>query len=300
MDQSASFDEIWSAIEQMPRRAPILDLKSHAAPSVFLPGNMLREARRQKNLADTPVPPVCILDPDGDLLAQLQLAKRTTECAGWACYHTTMHGFEHAGRKFGIIGGAVGAAFAVLLAEQAFASGCELLLSLTSAGQITASEPAPYFILIERALRDEGTSYHYLAASRYAEADTALTQPVFAALQAMGRHVHRGATWTTDAPFRETETAVAAARAEGILAVEMEAAALYAFAKASGNRVLCFAQVTNQMGQISGDFEKGEANGAHDALSLISIAAAAALTAVAAAAALTKVAADAAVMAVAK
>lgn len=273
MDQSANFDEVWSVLEQMQSRTPILDLKNHESPSIFLPANMLREARRQKNLADTPVPPICILDPDGDLLAQLQRARRTTVCDGWACYHTIMHAFEDAGLNFGIIGGAVGAAFSVLLAEQAFASGCELLISLTSAGQIIASDQAPYFILIERALRDEGTSYHYLPPSRFAEADRALTQPVLAALLAAGRHVHLGATWTTDAPFRETETAVAAARAEGILAVEMEAAALYAFAKAAGKPVLCFAQVTNQMGQINVDFEKGEANGAHDALSLITIAA---------------------------
>jgi uridine phosphorylase len=283
MDQSAKFDEVWSVIEQMQSRAPILELKSHAEPSIFLPGNMLREARRQKALSETPVPPVCILDPDGDLLAQLQRASRTAACSGWACYHTTMHAFSHEGLHFGIIGGAVGAAFSVLLAEQAFASGCELLISLTSAGQIIApsngSGQAPYFILIERALRDEGTSYHYLPPSRFAEADPALTQPVLAALQAAGRHVHLGATWTTDAPFRETGTAVAAARAEGILAVEMEAAALYAFARASGKPVLCFAQVTNQMGQIDGDFEKGEANGAHDALSLVTISARAALAA---------------------
>lgn len=277
MDQTASFDEIWSVIEQMQSRVPILDLKSHSAPSIFLPGNMLREARRQKNLSEMPVPQVCILDPDGDLLRQLQRANSTTSCSAWACYHTTMYEFQHAGVRFGIIGNAVGAAFSVLLAEQAFASGCELLISLTSAGQIIASEQAPYFILIERALRDEGTSYHYLPPSRFADADPALTQPVFTALLAAGRHVHLGATWTTDAPFRETETAIAAARAEGILAVEMEAAALYAFATALAKPVLCFAQVTNQMGQIDGDFEKGDSNGAQDALGLITIAARAAL-----------------------
>jgi uridine phosphorylase len=59
----------------------------------------------------------------------------------------------------------------------------------------------------------------------------------------------------------------------------MEAAALYAFAKARGKKVLCFAQVTNQMGQIDGDFEKGEANGAHNALALITIAGRAAMEA---------------------
>jgi uridine phosphorylase len=81
--------------------------------------------------------------------------------------------------------------------------------------------------------------------------------------------VIEGATWTTDAPYRETETAIAAAHAHGVLAVEMEAAALYAFATARGRPVLCFAHVTNQMAQIEGDFEKGEAGGAHDALALL-------------------------------
>src|SRR3546814_7633865 len=79
----------------------------------------------------------------------------------------------------------------------------------------------------------------------------------------------RGATWTTDAPFRETEQAIEAMRARGLLAVEMEAAALYAFAQARRRPVICFAHVTNQMGQIEGDFEKGEAKGSADALAIV-------------------------------
>ena len=78
-----------------------------------------------------------------------------------------------------------------------------------------------------------------------------------------------GASWTTDAPFRETAEAIAAARHKGALVVEMESAALYAFARATGNDVLCLAHVTNTMAQSGDDFEKGEANGARDALNLI-------------------------------
>src|SRR3989304_4821216 len=81
--------------------------------------------------------------------------------------------------------------------------------------------------------------------------------------------VQVGATWTTDAPFRETQEAINAASKAGILAVEMEAAALYAFAKARGQSVLCFAHVTNQMGRIEGDFEKGAADGAEESLRVI-------------------------------
>ena len=86
--------------------------------------------------------------------------------------------------------------------------------------------------------------------------------------------VLRGATWTTDAPFRETAEAIAVMKAKRLLAVEMEAAALYAFAAARGKPVLCFAHVTNQMGQIEGDFEKGEADGTVDAFAVLSRAAA--------------------------
>jgi len=64
-----------------------------------------------------------------------------------------------------------------------------------------------------------------------------------------------GATWTTDAPFRETERAIENAQAQGILGVEMEAAALYAFAEARDKPVVCFAQITNRMDSVENDFE---------------------------------------------
>ncbi len=96
---------------------------------------------------------------------------------------------------------------------------------------------------------------------------------IFPGIAAVARQVesvvHVGATWTTDAPFRETERAIEAARALGVLAVEMEAAGLYAFARARGRAVLCLAHVTNAMAQAGDDFEKGEDNGARDALRIL-------------------------------
>jgi hypothetical protein len=78
-----------------------------------------------------------------------------------------------------------------------------------------------------------------------------------------------GGTWTTDAPYRETAERIALMQSEGLLAVEMEAAALYAFAQARRKRVICFAHVTNQMGQAEGDFEKGEQDGMIRALDIV-------------------------------
>jgi purine-nucleoside phosphorylase len=84
-----------------------------------------------------------------------------------------------------------------------------------------------------------------------------------------GLRVHVGPSWTTDAPFRETAAAVAAAREKGVLAVEMEAAALYSFARKRHKAVLCLAHVTNTMGLAEIDFEKGEADGTSDALAIL-------------------------------
>jgi uridine phosphorylase len=157
----------------------------------------------------------------------------------------------------------------VLVAEQLFASGCRLLVSVTSAGQIAPLGTPPYFVLIERALRDEGTSYHYLPPSRWSAAPDGLPEALEGAFAGTTQPVHQGASWTTDAPFRETAAAIEAMRGLGVFAVEMEASALYAFARARGRRVLCFAHVTNQMGQIEGDFEKGQRNGAEASLEIV-------------------------------
>src|SRR6202790_3781440 len=117
---------------------PILDNKNTSSPSIFVPSALLREARRQKNLPNVPVPPVCLLDPDGDLVRTLRESGKTRRFANWPCYHTELDTFSLAGQEVGIVGRAVGASFAVLVAEELFASGCRLLVSLTSAGQVVA------------------------------------------------------------------------------------------------------------------------------------------------------------------
>ena len=118
---------------------PLFAAKDYAAPSLFEPVNLLREARRQKNLAVVPVPKVCMLDPDGDVVRHLAASGLGTRYPGWACYHTEMWRSILDGIEVGVIGMAVGGSFAVLVAEQLAASGCELLVSVTSAGQIFRS-----------------------------------------------------------------------------------------------------------------------------------------------------------------
>jgi len=248
---------------------PILRHKAHSAPSVFQPQNLIRDARTQKGLDAAEVPPLCVLDPDGDIVRHLVRIGDGARSTTWACYHSQMYLIERAGIPIGIVDCAVGAPYAVLIAEQAFASGAKLLVSITSSGQLATLGETPYFVLVERALRDEGTSYHYLPADEFAEADPAHIDAAAVALDGAGLQIHRGATWTTDAPFRETETVLAKGRTMGLAAIEMECAALYAFAQARGRPVICLAHVTNTMAVNEGDFEKGAHGGAEDALLLI-------------------------------
>ena len=100
--------------------------KNISAPSVFLPAALLREARRQKGLATVDVPPVCILDPDGDIVRRLRQTGQSNLFEHWPCYHTELDRFLLGQTEVGIVGRAVGASFAVPIAEELFASGCRL------------------------------------------------------------------------------------------------------------------------------------------------------------------------------
>jgi uridine phosphorylase len=143
------------------------------------------------------------------------------------------------------------------------------LISITSAGQIISLAHPPYVVLIEKALRDEGTSYHYLPPSPYSYLHSELRKTIYSAWDKTNVPLYIGASWTTDAPFRETEEMIKTCREKGILTVEMEAAALYALAEVKQYKIICFAHVTNQMGQTEGDFEKGQAQGSFTALRIL-------------------------------
>jgi uridine phosphorylase len=224
-----------------------------------------------------PVPAVCLLDPDGDIVRYLGGSGRGRRHPGWACYHTEMWTLEIDGLVIGVVGMAVGAPFAVLVAEQLAASGARLVVSITSAGRIAPRLSVPCFVLIERALRDEGTSHHYQPPAPWSHLDPGLQAAMKDAFTELAEPVLTGMSWTTDAPYRETTSAIARAQQLGVVCVEMEAAGLYAYAAARSAAVVCFAHVTNTMATAGDDFEKGVDAGVHDALA-VAAAAARALT----------------------
>jgi uridine phosphorylase len=216
------------------------------------------------------VPAICLLDPDGDLADYLLRHGEAVKNECWACYHSHLYTFELDGVQIGIIPCIVGSSYAVLVAEQLFVSGCKLLISITSAGIINQPNNTKRFALITDAIRDEGTSYHYLPPEQPSLLPSKLRQKLTPFLQGNDCPCFEASSWTTDAPYRETQTAINNWKQQNIVCVEMEAAALYALAIAKNYNIICFAHLTNSMAQVEGDFEKGEEFGSIDTLALVS------------------------------
>jgi nucleoside phosphorylase len=236
--------------------APILD-HSTEEPSVFLPDNLLERAAVLQGKRRGPIPRCCLLDFDAELVPIAVERFSARPCDAWACFHTTLLCFELDGLEMGLIPGTVGAPFAVLVAEQLIASGCRHIVGYSSAGSVDDSLKLPCLVVPDGALRDEGTSYHYLPPARWAFSRGSLPGILARHAAQSGLPVHRGMSWTTDAPYRETESEIARHRAAGVLAVEMEAAALMSLAEARSAEIASLLHVTNSFATVESDFEKG-------------------------------------------
>ena len=149
-------------------RLPILDHPLDS-PTVFSPHELIAAVRKQRGIADASIPVVCVLDFDGDLTDELVRSGEAKLCTGWPCFHTTMWTIEVENVACGIIPRTIGGPYAVLVAEQLAACGVRVILGLASAGRIDPVLPLPAIVIANRAIRDEGTSFHYLPASFSAE-----------------------------------------------------------------------------------------------------------------------------------
>lgn len=125
----------------------------------------------------------------------------------------------------------VGAPIAAGLLEEAIAFGCRKFIACGGCGVLQKDIAVGHIIVVSDAVRDEGTSYHYLPPNREVKADENGVNALMKALDSRGVPYQVGKTWTTDAPYRETPGKIASRRAEGCLTVEMECSALIAVAQ---------------------------------------------------------------------
>lgn len=128
----------------------------------------------------------------------------------------------------------MGAPFAAVLLDEVIALGCRKFMACGGAGVLDPTIALGHLLIPTRAVRDEGTSYHYLPPAREVAAHPAAVAAIETVLQGHKVDYLLTKTWTTDALYRETQTKANRRRAEGCLTVEMEAAALFAIAEFRG------------------------------------------------------------------
>lgn len=137
---------------------------------------------------------------------------------------------EVQGRPVALFHPGVGAPLAAGMLEEVIALGCRRFVACGGAGVLDRELAMGHVVLPTAAVRDEGTSYHYLPPSREVTPSPAALDAIIATLQRRNVDFVTGKTWTTDAIYRETRPRMATRRSEGCLTVEMEAAALFAVA----------------------------------------------------------------------
>jgi uridine phosphorylase len=122
------------------------------------------------------------------------------------------------------------------LAEELAVMGGKKMVLMTWGGILQADIKPGDIVVCNKAIRDEGASYHYLQPEKYVEADSALVDELVTAIKARGSACNIGTTWTTDAPYRETREEVIQYQSEGVKTVEMESAGLFTVGQVRGVR----------------------------------------------------------------
>jgi len=163
-----------------------------------------------------------------------------------------IHEFEHAGRKLALMHPGVGGPLAAIRLEKAIALGCKKFIACGGAGVLDGSIAVGHVIVPTSAIRDEGTSYHYLPPSREVAPSADAVAAIERTLQRNGIEYLTGKTWTTDGVYRETPERIQMRKSEGALTVEMEAATFFAVAKF---RDVKFAQILYGADDVSGEWD---------------------------------------------
>jgi uridine phosphorylase len=226
-------------------------------PSAFTAQGLIDDVRRLRLVPSGEVPPVCFLEFDGDLTDWLVAGGIAKPFGAWPCFHTRMFALTIEGVECGIVARTIGGPFAVLIAEQLHAAGARLIAGVTSAGRVSPELPLPCLVVATSAVRDEGTSFHYLAPGREVTCPGGIAPLIERELAEIGWNVRSGKVWTTDAPYRETAEQLRYWAGENVLAVEMQAASLFAFGAARGAAVASVAIVSNAADHRGEQFDTG-------------------------------------------
>ena len=189
-----------------------------------------------KNHAPLDVSEHCVLCFFHDVVTKVveQHKPRVVTELNWEDGTHRVYEIEHQGKRLVFAHPGVGCALATGILEVVIATGCTKIVACGGCGVLDPQIGLGHLVCVSSAVRDEGTSYHYLPPSREVAANPLAVRTIAETMEARGVPFSTGKTWTTDAPFRETEGMVARRRAEGCLVVEMESAGLMAVAQFRG------------------------------------------------------------------
>lgn len=250
-----------------PEKIPLL---SHPLEekTAFRPEDLVSAVSRDRGRQRAAAPAICVLDFDGDLTDWLAETGRSERSPDWSCFHTEMEMVRLESVDAGVVGRTIGGPYAVLVAEQMLVQGAEVIVGLTSAGRVSPELPVPSLVVPTSALRDEGASYHYLPPAATVDAPAGIAQAL--ADEAAGfLPLAMGRVWTTDAPYRETASQLRDHAAAGVLAVEMQAASLFALAAVRERPIGILAHVTNGGERHEPSFDTGGVETSFELLRLI-------------------------------
>jgi uridine phosphorylase len=219
----------------------------HAHDALFTPGDFLAYARAQGLIDGSPAPEAVLLCYQSALARRL-LGERPSPRPRCPGHVRPLAG--GGGRVAVATGFGIGAPSAAVVLEELIAWGVRRVISVGTAGTLQPHLAPGDVVLCTSAIRDEGTSHHYLPPGRLAEPGPGLTAHLGATLRARGLRVTEGRSWTTDAPYRETAAEVRRYREEGVLTVEMEAAALFAVARHRGVELASAVVVSDSLAEV--------------------------------------------------
>ena len=187
----------------------------------------------QKEIKSIDVPERCVICFFQEVINKLNQQKRLTRVAVQKSEvgKHPVYVFELNNEKLGLFHPGVGAPLSTALLEEVIARGCKKFIVCGSAGVLDSSIARGHVLVPTTAIRDEGTSYHYLPPAREVAVDPEALLAIETVLKRKDIDYLLTKTWTTDAFYRETPNKIALRKSEGCLTVEMEAAALFAAAK---------------------------------------------------------------------
>lgn len=228
---------------------PILNKKIEPAV-IFSPKDYIEYKTKIEGVKLDKLPKNCIAFFEPSFLKYFEKTNFSLKKLSWLRHDENLSVHSIEGKDTCIVNLNYGAALSAIMLEELIAGGCENFIFLGSAGTLQKNIGIGSIVAVDSAIREEGVSYHYSAPSKYSNASGKLLARATAVMEKTKVRFFKGRTWTTDAFYRETIEKAKRYQKEGVLCVDMEAAALYAVAEYRKKHVLVLLYVSDSSADL--------------------------------------------------